>query len=167
MKWMRELNRFCSYFYYEIAKEKWRHFVKCYQIQAEYGARVSLNSVLTGPRNHLHVGTGSVIGEFCNFRFKEEEIFIGESVYFGQYVTVLTRLHIYEKRMIPIAEQGHFGGKVVIESDAWIGSYSMILPGVTIGRGAVICAYALVARDVAPYSVVAGQPARVIKERLA
>lgn len=57
------------------------------------------------------------------------------------------------------------GGDVVIGSDVWIGSGAMIMPGVTIGHGAVIAARAVVTRDVAPYTLVAGVPARPVRRR--
>jgi acetyltransferase-like isoleucine patch superfamily enzyme len=65
----------------------------------------------------------------------------------------------------------HFGGHtrsrgdVRIGNDVWIGAESMILSGVTIGDGAVVAARALVTRDVAPYTIVAGMPARPIGQR--
>lgn len=65
----------------------------------------------------------------------------------------------------------HFGGyplskgDVEIENDIWIGRESMILSGVTIGNGAVVGAGSVVARDVEPYSVVAGNPARLVRRR--
>jgi acetyltransferase-like isoleucine patch superfamily enzyme len=59
------------------------------------------------------------------------------------------------------------GGDVVIEDYAWIGSRAMILPGVTIGRGAVVAAGSIVRKDVAPMSIVAGMPAKEIGTRKA
>lgn len=56
-------------------------------------------------------------------------------------------------------------GDVVIGSDVWIGTEAVILSGVTIGDGAVVGAHALVASDVSPYSIVAGNPAREIRKR--
>ena len=56
-------------------------------------------------------------------------------------------------------------GDVVIGSDVWLGSQSTIMAGVTIGDGAVVAARAVVARDVPPYAIVAGNPARVVKYR--
>lgn len=53
---------------------------------------------------------------------------------------------------------------VVIEDDAWIGAQVVILPGVTIGSGAIVGAGAVVVRDVAPYSIVAGVPARLTRK---
>jgi acetyltransferase-like isoleucine patch superfamily enzyme len=55
--------------------------------------------------------------------------------------------------------------KVVIEDDCWIASNSILLAGVTIGKGSVVAAGSVVTQDVPPYSVVAGVPARVIKNR--
>ncbi|MFC1672945.1 CatB-related O-acetyltransferase [Pseudomonadota bacterium] len=56
-------------------------------------------------------------------------------------------------------------GDTVVGNDAWIGMEAMLMPGVTIGDGAIIGARAVVSRDVPPYSVVAGNPARVVRER--
>lgn len=56
-------------------------------------------------------------------------------------------------------------GDMVIGPDVWIGTEAMILPGVTVGAGAVIAARAVVARDVPPYAIVAGNPARIVRQR--
>jgi acetyltransferase-like isoleucine patch superfamily enzyme len=53
---------------------------------------------------------------------------------------------------------------VTIEDDAWLGTGSIILPGVTVGRGAVVAAGAVVTRDVAPYTIVAGTPAKAVRQ---
>ena len=55
--------------------------------------------------------------------------------------------------------------KVIIGNDAWIGSYVRIMEGVTIGDGAIVAAGALVTKDVPPYAIVAGVPARIIRYR--
>lgn len=73
------------------------------------------------------------------------------------------------QQYLAIASTGHPTGidlgemPVIIENDAWISANAMILKGVTIGRCAVVGAGAVVTRDVAPYDVVAGNPARVVR----
>ena len=58
-----------------------------------------------------------------------------------------------------------FKGDIVVGNDVWIGRESIIMPGVRIGDGAIIAAYSVVTRDVTPYSVVGGNPAKFIKKR--
>ena len=64
-------------------------------------------------------------------------------------------------------EQGVTRQFVVIEDDCWIASHSVILAGVTVGRGSIVAAGSVVTTDVPPYSIVAGVPARVIRPRQA
>lgn len=58
-----------------------------------------------------------------------------------------------------------FKGDIVIGNDVWIGRESVIMPGVKIGDGAIIGAYSVVAKDIPPYTVAGGNPAKVIKKR--
>src|SRR5260221_345194 len=73
--------------------------------------------------------------------------------------------HICTDWRKPIGLQGKPQPKIVIEDDVWIGINAIILPKVTIGRGAIIAAGAVVTKDVEPYAVVGGVPARLIKYR--
>jgi virginiamycin A acetyltransferase len=69
---------------------------------------------------------------------------------------------------LPLAEYPwRGGGPITVGNDVWIGTEALILPGVTIGHGAVIGARAVVAADVPPYAVMAGNPARVVRMRFA
>ncbi|WP_412756566.1 CatB-related O-acetyltransferase [Legionella bozemanae] len=58
-------------------------------------------------------------------------------------------------------------GDTCIKDGVWLGMRSMIMPGITIGEGAIIAANSVVTRDVEPYSIVAGSPARIVKKRFA
>jgi acetyltransferase-like isoleucine patch superfamily enzyme len=80
-------------------------------------------------------------------------------------VTILTLDHYYEDRSKPMLEQGVKFSNVIIEDDVWIGYGVTILPGVRIGKGSVLGARAVVTKDVKPYSVFGGIPAKIIKER--
>lgn len=80
--------------------------------------------------------------------------------------TVLNTVnHIYEDPDIPLRLQGIELAPIVIEEDAWIGNNSYVGPGVTIGRGAIVAANSMVTKDVPPYTIVGGVPARPIRRR--
>ena len=74
--------------------------------------------------------------------------------WFSLYPFADQYVEAYEKR-----------GDTVIQDGAWLGMRAMIMPGVTIGEGAIIAANTVVTKDVAPYSIVAGSPAQVIRKR--
>ena len=89
-------------------------------------------------------------------------ITIGDRVSIAPRVTLVTSSHPNHSRIrgfAPISQ-----GTIVIEDDAWLGAGCVVLPGVRIGRGAVVGANSVVAADVLPLHVVAGQPARTIRE---
>lgn len=72
--------------------------------------------------------------------------------------------HIFDDPNRPFIEQGITAEGIVIENDVWLGSAAVVTDGVHIGQGAVVAAGAVVTKDVPAHSVVAGVPARVIKE---
>lgn len=85
---------------------------------------------------------------------------IGDRVSLAPRVTIVTSSHPNHSRIGPTAPVA--SGPVTIEADAWIGTGAVLLPNVTVGRGAVVAAGAIVTRDVAPLDIVGGQPARTI-----
>lgn len=90
---------------------------------------------------------------------------IGDYVWLAQNVTILTAAHHFGRRDILLREQGNWNGRVTIGRDSWLGVNVVVLPGVTIGEGAVVGAGSIVTHDVPPYAVVAGVPARVLRYR--
>lgn len=80
-------------------------------------------------------------------------------------VHIRTDTHNYYNKNIPMIYQGHFEKDIVIGDDVWIGFGAQILPGVKIGDGAIIGAGAVVTKDVEPYTIVGGVPAKIIKKR--
>lgn len=92
-------------------------------------------------------------------------ITIGNYVHTGVNVAMIAFNHGFYVREEPIKEQDYIDAPIVIEDDVWIGAGSIILSGVTIGKGAIVAAGAVVNKDVPPYSVVGGVPAKILKER--
>lgn len=91
---------------------------------------------------------------------------IGCNVMMGPEVFVYTKNHCHDRIDIPMILQGYEDEKpVCIEDDVWIGSRVTILPGVTISKGVIIGASAVVTKNVPAYSVVAGNPAIIVKRR--
>ena len=105
--------------------------------------------------DHTRIGIHcTVIGPVC----------IGNNVNLAQGITVTALNHNFEDTTRKIDEQGISTKPVVIGNDVWIGANAVILPGVTIGQHVVVAAGAVVTKDVPDYSLVAGIPAKVIKQ---
>lgn len=90
---------------------------------------------------------------------------IGDNVIFGPFVKIFSENHNFSKIDIPITSQGETRKGVNIESGVWVGSSAIILDGVTIGENAIIAAGSLVNNDIPANSIVAGIPAKIIKNR--
>ena len=91
-------------------------------------------------------------------------VLIGSHVNLAQGITVTALNHNFEDFEKRIDEQGVSTSTVIIEDDIWIGANAVVLPGVTIGHHSVVAAGAVVTKDVPPHSLVAGVPAKVIKQ---
>lgn len=106
------------------------------------------------------------VGRDCGFTgsvlVAARAIEIGDRVYLGSNTTIMdTDFHALSPRARAQGEQGE-SRPVRIEDDVFVGTQALILKGVTVGRGAVVGAGAVVTRDVPPFSIVAGNPARVV-----
>lgn len=89
---------------------------------------------------------------------------IGCHVNLAQGITVTALNHNFEDSDKRIDEQGVSTTPVIIEDDIWIGANAVILPGVTIGNHSVVAAGAVVTKNIPPHSLVAGVPAKIIKQ---
>ena len=89
---------------------------------------------------------------------------IGHHVNLAQCITVTALNHNFEDKIQRIDAQGVSIKSIVIGDDIWIGANAVVLPGVSIGNHSVVAAGAVVTKDVPPHSLVAGVPAKIIKE---
>ncbi len=112
----------------------------------------------------LRIGNNSSIGPFAYIGCSGF-IDIGDNVIMGPRVGIFAENHHFDNLKIPIREQGVKRSFVKINDDCWIASNVVILAGVTIGRGCVIASGSVVTKDIPPFSVVAGIPAKVVKSR--
>jgi len=84
----------------------------------------------------------------------------------GPEVVIHTQSHRHDRPDIPMCQQGEkVTQAVIIEDDVWLCDRAIVLPGVRIGRGSIIGAGAVVAVNIAPFSVVVGNPAKIVKRR--
>jgi len=113
---------------------------------------------VSGHKNKLTIGSQSFLGKVTIAL--HDEVTIGERVCINDGVEILTASHD-----VSDPEWKHVKGKVIIEDYAWIGTGAMILPGVTIGRGAVVGARAVVSKSVAPGAIAVGIPAVPISKK--
>ena len=110
---------------------------------------------------NIHIGDCVYINFSCTI-FDNNKVQISNHVMIGPFVQIYTAAH-------PIQAEDRIKGietaaPIVVEENAWIGGAAIVLPGVRIGRNAVVGAGAVVIRDVAANTVVVGNPARVVKE---
>ncbi|MBL7815826.1 MAG: acyltransferase [Saprospiraceae bacterium] len=87
----------------------------------------------------------------------------GNNILLAQNVVMSGLNHDYEDPSKPIVDQGFNVKEIVVEDGVWMGAGVIVTPGVRIGRNAVVGAGSVVTRDVPPYSVVVGNPARIVK----
>lgn len=111
----------------------------------------------------LVIGDRSQLGHNCRIG---NNVTIGCDVLMGPDVVIMTSAHAFDEPNIPINSQGALPIRAVtIGDDVWIGTRVIIMPGVTIGRGAVIGAGAVVTKDVPAFGIVGGVPAKLIRYR--
>lgn len=113
----------------------------------------------------LCIGNNSNIGPY-NYIGCSGKITIGNNVMLGPRVSIYAENHVYDAVDLTIKAQGVAYSEVIIEDDCWIASNAVILAGVTIGKGSVVAAGAVVTKSVPAYSVVGGVPAIIIKSRI-
>ncbi len=112
-----------------------------------------MGSVVIG--DHCRVGIGSVV---------IGPVTLGSDVIMAQHVVLSGLNHAYEDVRTPIWKQPVTTRPIVIEDECWLGANVTVTAGVTVGRHSVVAAGSVVTRDVSPYTVVGGNPARVLKQ---
>lgn len=140
----------------------WHH--RALMQRAGKNLRLGENTRLANPVN-IVVGDNCYLGDGVQLYAWKERITIGNQVLIAAGARMITRKHGFADVDLPMAEQGYTHAPIVIEDDVWIGFNAIILPGVTIGKGSIVGAGAVVTKSIEPYSIVGGVPARLIRKR--
>ncbi len=173
---MKTLWMYISYFlYYNIGyylpSSTSRLFGFCKNIRAWLakgfitygGSNINIQSRATISRR-ISIGDYSGIGKYSQI---QGGVKIGKHVMMGPEVFIYTQNHNHTSIQTTMDQQGFEKERpLTIEDDVWIGSRVTILPGVTIGKGSILGASAVITKNVPPYSIVAGNPAKVVRSRI-
>lgn len=134
------------------------------------------------PFNKFSLGDRSTIEDFCTVNNGVGDVFIGDDsriglgsvligpvtignqVILAQNIVISGLNHGYEDVTVPIRLQKVTTRPITIEDEAWIGANAVITAGVTIGKHSVVAAGAVVTKEVPPYAIAVGNPARIIKQ---
>lgn len=134
-------------------------YLKCWLKAFGKGTGVQMDCRFLNGRK-VELGDRNVINFGCLFDGRRFQIRTGSDVSIGPEASILTLGHDPQSQ-----DFSDRGGDVVIGNRVWIGYRAIVLPGVTIGDGAVVGAGAVVTRDVEPYTIVAGSPAKKVGDR--
>lgn len=151
-----------SYFpggrFYKIAR-----YSLCRCLFKKCGNNVNIESKAHIPFHKVEIGDNSGIG----YNSRLGAVIIGNDVMMGPDVIIVSRNHQFYRLDLPMRLQDNSEDNIVhISDDVWIGARSIILPGVSIGKGAIIAAGSIVTRDVPDYCIFGGNPAKLIKRRV-
>lgn len=114
----------------------------------------------------ISIGRNATVNQYVVI-YGEGGVSIGDDVMIASHCALFAGNHRYDRTDIPMREQGTYSkGGITIEDDVWLGCHCVVLDGVTIGRGSVLAAGAVISGNVAPYSIMAGVPGKCIGTRL-
>ncbi len=147
---------------YSLGSKRIRRFL-CKRIFKKVGKNFNVeHGAFFGAGRDIEVGDNTGIGLNCRIA---GPLILGRDIMMGPDVMIFTQNHENSRLDIPMNLQTAPKKQVVIEDDVWIAARVIILPGITVHKGAIIGAGAVVTKDVPEYAVVGGNPARIIKYR--
>ncbi len=136
-----------------------RWYLSCWFAEMGTGCGIQMGTKISNGRK-VHLGNRVVLNWGCVLDGRKYDIHIGDDVSVGPETLILTLGHDPQS-----AQFSDHGGSVTVGRRAWIGQRSILLPNVEIGEGAVIGAGSVVTKNVEPFSIVAGNPAKKIGTR--
>lgn len=136
----------------------------CKRIFKKCGKIATINRKASfGSGKNIEIGDNSGLGANCEI---PSDIIIGNDVMMGQNVRILMRNHSFTRIDIPMRMQGFTANKqTIIEDDCWIGRDAKFTPGRHLRKGTIVAMGAIVTKDFPPYSIIGGNPAKIIRNR--
>ena len=131
------------------------------------GTQIGSFTKIKATEGPLTIGAHVSIGTCCFISAEAGGVEIGDYTMFGPNVSVLGNNYRFDRLDIPMSLQEKTSQGISIGEDVWVGAGSVILDGVKVGNGAIIAAGSVVTKDVPEFHVVAGVPAKVVKDRRA
>jgi maltose O-acetyltransferase len=149
---------------YHMLSKRIRYML-CKRLFKNIGENVNVERLaFFGTGEQMEIGDNSGLGIDCYITHAK----IGKNVMMGPGVLYIKSNHRFDRLDIPMMGQGHtHEKKLTIGDDVWIGARVIFLPGISVGNGAVIAAGSVVTKDVPDFAVVAGNPARLVRDRKA
>lgn len=158
-----------SYLLFLLPRFRLLNGLKSLYLRVFFGARIG-HRVVYYPGVWIFTGRNLTLGDDVDLAkgvlvTTDGGVSIGHRTLIGYGTSILSANHKIPAKPGRIFDAGHEKAEVIIANDVWVGANCTILPGVTIGEGAIIAAGSIVTKDVPPFSMVGGVPARVIRER--
>jgi maltose O-acetyltransferase len=168
---MRKIKLLLYYLFFSKLPNSWwpggRFFnkmrVACVRSILPTGKNIKIQrSVYIGSGNNIVIGNNCQINELARL----DNVVIGNNVMIARESIILGKMHESNDVNVPMNEQGVKDVRqTIIEDDVWLGLRVVVMPGVTISKGTIIAAGAVVTKDTEPFSIYGGVPAKLIKRR--
>jgi maltose O-acetyltransferase len=130
------------------------------------GSKVFIEkNFLCSGMKHIEIDSYTYINHDVEIDAQYASVKIGKYVMLAPFVYIGTKNYGYKDHQQPMGKQQYIARNVEIADDVWVGTKAVILPGIKVGRGAIIAAGAIVTKDVPPFAIVGGVPAKLIKYR--
>lgn len=144
-----------------------KHYISKRKANIEIGENcvIKNKAIISCQSGNVSIGDNSALGRSAEIICHNADVKIGCWVRIAAGTILITNSHSYDDIELPIFQQPFVHKSIKIEDDVWIGRNVIILPGITIGKGSIVAAGAVVTKNIPSYSIFGGLPAKLIRKR--